>query len=102
MRNYEFTSKELIDEITKQFNVTLEVAIKEIEFVKTKYGNAIKKSRKILKKLKNIPKSKPPGIGIDVQGRQKDKYKIRITGARNKKQLDLKKIDLICDEEKND
>ena len=88
MRNYEFTEKELVDEISKQFNVTNEIAIEEIDFVKTKYGNAIKKSRKILKKLKNVPKSKPPGIGIDIQGRETDKYKIRITGARNKDQLD--------------
>merc|ERR1711991_153033 len=79
---------ELIDEISKQFNVTNDVASEEIEFVKTKYGNAIKKSRKVLKKLKNVPKSKPPGIGIDIQGREKDKYKFRITGARNKEQLD--------------
>ncbi len=87
MRNYEFIEAELVDEISKQFNVTPEVALEEIEFVKNKYGNAIKKSRKVLKKLKNIPKSKPPGIGIDIQGRDRDKYKIRITGARNKAQL---------------
>ena len=87
MRNYEFVEAELVDEISKQFNVTPEVALEEIEFVKNKYGNAIKKSRKVLKKLKNIPKSKPPGIGIDIQGRDRDKYKIRITGARNKHQL---------------
>ena len=88
MRNYEFTEKELVEEISKQFNVTGDIASKEIDFVKTKYGNAIKKSRKVLKKLKNVPKSKPPGIGIDIQGREKDKYKIRITGARNKNQLE--------------
>ena len=35
-----------------------------------------------------MPKSKPPGIGIDIQGRDRDKYKIRITGSRNKDQLD--------------
>ena len=34
-----------------------------------------------------MPKSKPPGIGIDIQGRERDRYKIRITGARNKHQL---------------
>ena len=42
---------------------------------------------KVLKKLKSMPKSKPPGIGIDIQGRERDRYKIRITGARNKNQL---------------
>jgi hypothetical protein len=87
-KNYEITEKELIDEITKQFNVTEEYAIKEIDFVKNNYNKALIKSSKILKKLKNLPKSKPPGIGIDIQGKDRDKYKIRITGARNKEQLE--------------
>ena len=77
----------LSEEISKQFNVTIEVAIKEIDFVRDKYGKAIRKSSKGLKKLKSLPKSKPPGIGIDIQGRERDKYKIRISGARNKEQL---------------
>ena len=64
-----------------------ERAMEEIERVKNKYPN-IKKSRKILKKLENIPKYKPPGIGIDIQGKQRDRYKIRISGARDKEQLD--------------
>lgn len=88
LRNYEINDKELIDEISKQFNITHELTIKEIDFVRERYGKAIKKSSKMLKKLKSLPKSKPPGIGIDIQGRDRDKYKIRITGARNKEQLD--------------
>jgi len=88
LRNYEITDKQLTDEISKQFNVTEEFVLKEIDFVKNKYNNVIKKSSKILKKLKNLPKSKPPGIGLDIQGRDRDNYKIRITGARNKEQLD--------------
>ena len=46
-----------------------------------------KKISKKLQKLKNLPKSKPPGIGIDIQGRSVDNYKIRITGSRSKEQL---------------
>jgi len=88
LRNYEINDRELIDEISKQFNITQEYAVKEIDFVREKYGKAIRKSSKGLKKLKSLPKSKPPGIGIDIQGRERDKYKIRITGARNKEQLD--------------
>jgi len=88
LRNYEINDKELIDEISKQFNITHELTIKEIDFVRERYGMVIKKSSKMLKKLKSLPKSKPPGIGIDIQGRDRDKYKIRITGARNKEQLD--------------
>jgi len=87
LRNYELSDKDLINEISKQFNITNEHTIKEIEFVKERYGKAIKKSR-LSKKLKALPKSKPPGIGIDIQGRDRDKYKIRITGARTKEQLE--------------
>lgn len=87
MRNYDYNDQSLSSEISKQFNITNERAMEEIEKVRTKYTN-IKKSRKILKKLENIPKYKPPGIGIDIQGKSREKYKIRISGARNKKQLD--------------
>ena len=86
LRNYDLSDRELIDEIAKQFNITSEVAAKELDYVKDKYSKVIKKSKKILKKLKSLPKSKAPGIGIDIQRREAP-YKIRITGARNKKQL---------------
>jgi hypothetical protein len=88
LRNYDLSDKELIDEISKQFNITVDVAAKELDFVREKYQKGIKKSKKLLKKFKALPKSKPPGIGVDIQGRDRDKYKIRITGARTKEQLD--------------
>lgn len=87
MRNFEFNDKDLINEVARQFNITMDIAAKELDFVRDKYSNVIKKSRKVLKKLNTLPKSKPPGIGIDIQGRTSDNYKIRITGARNKDQL---------------
>lgn len=86
MRQYEYTDKSLSNEISKQFNITLERAMQEIENVRKRYPN-IKRSRKVLKKLENIPKYKPPGIGIDVQGKTKENYKIRVSGARTKQQL---------------
>lgn len=86
-RNYEFTEKQLILEISKQFNITEEDAESYINKVKKKYPN-IKKSRKILKKLENIPRYKPPGIDLSIQGKSIDSYKIRISGARNKIQFD--------------
>lgn len=87
IRNFEIGDNELIDEISKQFNITQEATANELNIVKKKYGKHINKSRKI-GKLKAMPKSKPPGIGIDIQGRMSDNYKIRITGARSKEQLD--------------
>jgi hypothetical protein len=87
LRNYELNDRELVDEISKQFNITMDVAAKELDYVREKFQKVIKRSKKLLKKLKTMPKSKPPGIGIDIQGRDKERYKIRITGARNKEQL---------------
>lgn len=86
MKNYEFTEKTLIDELSKQFNITEDKALEEYEKVKAKYIN-IKKARKVLKKMETVPKSKSPGTGIDIQGKDPDKYKIRISGAKDKVQL---------------
>jgi len=87
LRNFEITDKELIDEIAKQFNITKEDTAFELDQVKEKYGTILSKISKKLQKLKNLPKSKPPGIGIDIQGRSVENYKIRITGSRSKEQL---------------
>jgi len=87
LRNYEFVPKILAIEISKQFNITEKIALEKIDEVIKKHP-LLKKSRKILKKLENIPKFKPPGIGIDIQGKSKDNYKIRVSGARSQKQLD--------------
>ena len=59
----------------------------KINEIKQKFPS-LKKSRKILKKFDNIPKYKPPGIDINIQGKQRNKYKMRVSGARNKPQLD--------------
>ena len=88
LRYYDLTEKEIVDEIAKQFNITISDSIKELELVKQKYSRAIKKTSNTLKTLKNMPKSKPPGISIDIQGRESDNYKIKITGVRTKEQLD--------------
>ncbi len=90
LRNYEITDKELIDEIAKQFNITNESAAEELDIVRKKYGKVLGKIKKSLSKMgiSSLPKSKPPGIGIDIQGRTPDNYKIRIAGARSREQLD--------------
>jgi hypothetical protein len=87
MKNFEFSVRELIEEVSKQFNLTVENAAKELDYIREKYGNVLRKSRKVLKKLKNLPKAKLPGIEINIQGRTPDNYKIRIAGVRSKKQL---------------
>jgi len=86
LSNYDATDKQFALEVSKQFNITEDKALEEIEKVKQRYPN-IKKSRKVLKKLESLPKYKSPGIEITIQGKTRDKYKIRISGARNREQL---------------
>ena len=87
IKNYEYTESSLIKEIAKQFNITEKQSSEKIENTRKKYP-VIKKSRKVLKKLESAPKYNHPGIGIDIQGKSRLNYKIRITGAKNKDQLD--------------
>lgn len=87
LRNYEFVPNVLAKEISNQFNITEKEALEKIMEISKKYSN-IKKSRKILKKLDNLPRYKLPGIDIGIQGKNRDNYKIRISGTKNKNQLD--------------
>ena len=86
MKHYEFTEVELINEVAKQFNITKNKAEDEVINIRKKYP-IIKKSSKILRNISEIPKSKPPGIELKIQGKSRFNYKIRISGARNKFQL---------------
>ena len=86
LRNYESNIKLLSLEISKQFNITETQASNKVNDIISKYPN-IKKSRNILKMYDKLPKYKSPGVGIDIQGKNKDNYKIRISGARSKLQL---------------
>ena len=88
LKYFDLGDMEIINEIAKQYNITNENASYEIDHIKNKYSKYIKKSGSHLKKALAMPKTKPPGIGIDIQGRDREKYKIRITGVRNKNQLD--------------
>lgn len=86
LRNYEVNEKMLVLEIAKQFNITEKIANEKINNVVAKYPN-LKRSRNVLKKFEDLPKYKPPGIGIDIQGKSRSNYKMRISGARSQHQL---------------
>ena len=86
LKNFEFNMNALAVELSKQYNITEKEALNKINEVKSKFN--IKRVRKVLKKLNEIPKLKTPGIEIEIQGKSVDSYKIRISGARNKEQLD--------------
>ncbi len=94
IRNYEYDLKLLSMEISKQFNITEQKAKEEIERIKIKYPS-MKTSRKVLKKIVDVPKYKLPGVQIDIQGKLKDKYKIRISGARDRDML-MRIKDYLC------
>lgn len=86
LKNYEFIPNILAKEISNQFNINEKEALEKIMEVSKKFPN-LKKSRKILKKLENLPRYKLPGIDIGIQGKSRDNYKIRISGTRNEVQL---------------
>jgi len=87
LRSMEIEDDILIDEISKQFNITPEKAREELIIVRSKFPN-LKKSKHIRNGIEGAPKFKKPGIGIDIQGRVPEKYIIRISGAKNQKQLE--------------
>ena len=86
LKNYEFNINSLAVELSKQYNITEKEALDKINEVKSKFN--VRRVRKVLKKLNEIPKLKTPGIEIEIQGKSANNYKIRISGARSKEQLD--------------
>ena len=86
LKNYEFNLNQLAVELSKQYNITEKQALSKINEVKSKFN--IRRVRRVLKKLNQIPKFKTPGIEIEIQGKNPNNYKIRISGVRNKNQLD--------------
>ena len=87
LKNYNFSEGVLIHEISRQFNLSIEKTIKQIEKVRTSFPIQIS-SKKFVKKSNVLPKYKPSGIEIAIQGKIPEKYKIRISGARERRQLD--------------
>lgn len=87
IRNFDFEDDILVEEISKQFNITTERAKDEISRVRKKFPNVTRGKKMQLSKTSEIPKFKPSGIGVDIQGKTPDKYKIKISGARNEYQL---------------
>lgn len=82
----DISNKELINEISKQFNLTIQKAQYYYEDVINKYPN-IKKNTKRLKSIGEVGKDKMDGIDIGIQGKNVDNYKIRLSGVRNIEQM---------------
>lgn len=86
LRNYDATNQQIVNEICKQFSMTSEHAEEYLQRIIQRFPN-LKKVKKNLKKFGDIPKYKSPGIDVAIQGKTLDKYKIRISGARDKSQM---------------
>jgi hypothetical protein len=86
LKNYEYDEKGMVKEISSQFNLTDQIAQQKIRETRDKYP-FLKKARNILKKFENIPRAKPSGVEVDIQGKTVENYKIRISGARSQWQL---------------
>jgi hypothetical protein len=87
LKNSDLNDDDIADEVAKQFNITISKAKEEIGKIKAKIP-IITKNKKFGKDSDIMPKVKVPGIGIDIQGKIPEKYKIRISGARNQDQLE--------------
>ena len=87
LRNFEFDEKKMIREISNSFNLIDKVAEQKINEIRDKFPY-LKKAGRVLRKFENIPRFKAPGIDVNLQGKNKDNYKLRISGSRNKQQLD--------------
>jgi len=81
LKNYDISLNDIAEQISKQFNIIKEKAIEFTKNIKLKYKNI--KTKKKLKTLSQIISDKMPGIGIDIQGKQINNYKIRITGIHD-------------------
>jgi len=86
LKNYEYDEKGIVKEISSQFNLTDAVTLQKIRETRDKYP-FLKKARNILKKFENIPRAKPSGVEVDIQGKSVENYKIRVSGARSQWQL---------------
>ena len=86
LKNYEYDEKGMVKEISKQYNLTEQIALQKIRDANEKFSY-LKKGRNILKKFENIPRAKPAGVEVDIQGKSRENYKIRISGARSQWQL---------------
>jgi len=86
LKNYEYDEKGIVKEISSQFNLTDDITLQKVREIRDKYPY-LKQTRNILKKFENIPRAKPAGVEVDIQGKSIENYKIRISGARSQWQL---------------
>ena len=87
MQYYDATPNQIINEIAKQFNLTIIKSKKYYEIVELNYPYIKKQTSYKLKKIDSTIKYKTPGVDVSIQGKSIDKYKVKISGVRNYEQL---------------
>lgn len=83
----DITTEELINEISRQYNLTPQKAKYYYDNVINKYPNIKKKSGK-LKSYSELGKDKMDGVDISIQGKDSSNYKIIFNGVRSFEQLE--------------
>ena len=81
LKNYEFDVNKLAVELSKQYNITEKKALKKIQEVKDNFK--IRRSRRVLKKLDQIPKQSTPGIDVNIQGKTIENFEAESFGKKH-------------------
>lgn len=91
LRNFYIQDKDLIEIIAKEFNLSEKNSIEFINKIKKIYSSYIQKFNKIKKKNfdKDNIKLEKKGIEVAIQGKEIDKYKIRIEGSRSFYEIEM-------------
>lgn len=84
LKNYAITEAQLVRVLENEFNMATEDAVKHIQQV-TSSVTIVPNST--LKPVIAIPKTRPIGIGVEIQGKTPETFKIRVIGARSKDQM---------------
>lgn len=86
LKNYEIDEIMLVKVIENEFNITEKEAKKKILEVSEKYP-VNKRKGKVLKRLETITPYKPPGVAVEIQGKNPESYKVKVIGSRNEYQM---------------
>lgn len=91
LRNFNIQNKDLIEIISKEFNLNEKYSIEFIEKTKKIYSSYIQKFNTVKKRPfdKNTVKLEKKGIEVAIQGKEMDKYKIRIEGSRSFYEIEM-------------
>lgn len=86
LKNYEHNETALTGILAKEFNITEGQAFDSIVAVRTRYPR-LRHTRKVLRRLDEPINYRTPGINLSIQGKNRENYKFRVSGAKNAFQM---------------